>query len=65
MGKIEFTMENMEKCLCACPVQADSACSKEKLIKMQKLMQKRRRQYLLWFPECTAHQANLMHRFKI
>jgi len=43
MGKIEFTMENVKKCLCpTCPVQADSACAKMKLIKMQEMMQKKK-----------------------
>jgi hypothetical protein len=36
MGKVEFTMENLKKCICpTCPVQADSACAKEKMMKMQ------------------------------
>jgi hypothetical protein len=40
MGKIEFTMENLKKCICpTCPVQADSACAEEKLMKMQEIMQ--------------------------
>lgn len=40
MGKIEFNMENLKKCICTtCPVQADSACAKEKLMKMQEIMQ--------------------------
>jgi hypothetical protein len=30
MGKVEFTMENVKKCLCPpCPVQADGACAKQ------------------------------------
>jgi hypothetical protein len=42
MVKIEFTMENLKKCFCPTyPCQADSACAKEKLRKMQELMQKK------------------------
>ena len=37
--KIGFTMEDLEKCLCpTCPVQADSTCSKENLMKMHRMM---------------------------
>jgi hypothetical protein len=41
MGKIEFTMKNLKKCVCStCPCQADSACAKDKLMKMQEAIQK-------------------------
>jgi hypothetical protein len=37
---IEFNQENIAKCLCpGCPVQADSECAKEKLMKLQEIMQ--------------------------
>ena len=40
MAKIKFTMENLNKCVCStCPCQADSVCAKEKLVKMQEIMQ--------------------------
>jgi hypothetical protein len=36
MGKIEFSMENVNKCLCpTCPVQKTSSCVKNKLSTMQ------------------------------
>jgi hypothetical protein len=35
-------MENVKKCVCpTCSCQADSACAKEKLMKMQEMMQKK------------------------
>ena len=38
MFKIEFTPENMEKCLCAeCPVQAESSCIKDQLKIMEEI----------------------------
>ncbi|HEX7467003.1 MAG TPA: DUF5518 domain-containing protein [Methanobacterium sp.] len=37
---IAFNVENVQKCLCpTCPVQAESDCAKEKLIKLQEMMQ--------------------------
>jgi len=39
MGKIEFTPENVMKCLCSsCPVQGTSDCVKGKLSKIQEMM---------------------------
>lgn len=39
MGKIEFTGENVMKCLCPnCPVQADSKCVMDKVKKMDEMM---------------------------
>jgi len=37
---IEFSMENIQKCICStCPVQEESECVKEKLKMMQEMMQ--------------------------
>jgi len=37
---IPFTKENIPKCLCStCPVQGDSECVKEKMMKIQEIMQ--------------------------
>lgn len=37
---IEFNQENVQKCLCpTCPVQGESDCAKEKLMKLQEMMQ--------------------------
>jgi hypothetical protein len=37
---IEFSQENVQKCLCpTCPVQGDSDCAKEKLMKLQEMAQ--------------------------
>ena len=37
---IPFTKENIIKCLCStCPVQEDSQCAKEKMMKIQEMMQ--------------------------
>jgi len=39
LGKIEFTAENVMKCLCStCPVQATSDCVKGKMKKIQEMM---------------------------
>ncbi|HSO25980.1 MAG TPA: DUF2769 domain-containing protein [Methanobacteriaceae archaeon] len=39
MGKIEFSMENVNKCLCTvCAVQGTSSCVKDKLQSMQEKM---------------------------
>jgi hypothetical protein len=41
MGKVEFNLENIQKCICnECPVQESSTCVKEKQIKMQEMMPK-------------------------
>ncbi len=41
MSKVDFSLENVQKCLCpTCPVQADSACVKEKLMELQEMMPK-------------------------
>lgn len=41
MVKVEFSLENVQKCICkTCPVQLNSACVKEKQIKVQKMMPK-------------------------
>lgn len=39
LSKVEFNMENLQKCICnTCPVQADSECVKEKQKKAQEKM---------------------------
>ncbi len=39
MGKVEFSMENVDKCLCKiCAVQANSGCGKDKMQSMQEKM---------------------------
>ena len=39
MAKVEFNLENVQKCICiTCPVQADSACVKTKQIKLQEMI---------------------------
>ncbi len=41
VSKIEFNMENWEKCICSsCPTQADSQCVKEKKINAMEMMPK-------------------------
>lgn len=36
MGKVEFSMENIQKCICnTCPVQTDSFCVKAKEVNAQ------------------------------
>ena len=41
LSKVEFNMENLQKCICkTCPVQAESACAKQKKIKVQEMMPK-------------------------
>ncbi|EKQ54053.1 MAG: Protein of unknown function (DUF2769) [Methanobacterium sp. Maddingley MBC34] len=41
MSKVEFSLENVKKCICnTCPVQVDSACFKEKQMKVQEMMPK-------------------------
>ncbi|MCL5962001.1 MAG: DUF2769 domain-containing protein [Chloroflexi bacterium] len=40
MARVEFNMENVNKCQCPpCPVQAQSSCVKDKLAKLQQMMQ--------------------------
>lgn len=41
MGKVEFNMENIEKCVCMnCPVQEKSACISEKKKIMEEIIEK-------------------------
>ncbi len=41
MGKVEFSLENIEKCICnECPVQAGSTCVKEKQMKVPEMIPK-------------------------
>ena len=43
MSKVEFNMENIEKCICkTCPVQAESACVKQKKMKVQEMMESKK-----------------------
>lgn len=40
MSRVEFNMENIQKCQCpSCPVQAQSACVKDQMAKLQEMMQ--------------------------
>ncbi|MDP1552757.1 MAG: DUF2769 domain-containing protein [Methanobacteriaceae archaeon] len=40
LSKVEFNMGNIEKCICkTCPVQAESACVKQKKMKTQEMME--------------------------
>lgn len=39
MGKIDFNLNNLRKCICTtCPVQVESECTKQNLIKMQEIL---------------------------
>jgi hypothetical protein len=41
LGKVDLNMENINKCLCkVCPVQTDSKCSKDKLKKVNEMIEK-------------------------
>lgn len=41
VSKVEFNRENLEKCICnTCPVQAESKCAGEKMIKVQEILKK-------------------------
>ncbi len=40
MARIEFNMENVSKCECpSCPVQAQSACARDQMAKLQETAQ--------------------------
>ncbi len=40
MSKVDFSMENLQKCICkTCPVQAESACVKEKMRKIPEMLE--------------------------
>lgn len=41
MATVDFSLENVQKCICkTCPVQVDSACVKEKQMKVTEMMPK-------------------------
>ena len=41
MGKVDYTMENMMRCICGtCPVQSKSNCAKEKMVSIQEMESK-------------------------
>lgn len=40
MGKIDFNLDNLRKCVCTtCPVQVESECTKQYLMKMQEILE--------------------------
>ncbi|PKL66151.1 MAG: DUF2769 domain-containing protein [Methanobacteriales archaeon HGW-Methanobacteriales-1] len=52
MSKVEFNMENWEKCICkSCPVQADSKCAREKKMKAMEMMPKLKESKMMPEPE--------------
>jgi len=59
MSKVEFNLDNLKKCLCpACPVQADSTCAKEKLLKMQEMEDKLSNSELVPVLYCASGKTN-------
>ena len=43
LSKVEFNMENLQKCICkTCPVQAESACAKQKKMKVKDMMESKK-----------------------
>jgi hypothetical protein len=52
LSKVEFNMENWEKCICRiCPVQADSNCVGEKKMKAMEMMPKLKESKMMPDPE--------------
>ncbi len=52
MSKIEFNMQNWEKCICSgCPTQAESMCVKEKKMKAMEMMPKIKESKMMPKPE--------------
>lgn len=62
---IPFNMDNIPRCLCpTCPVQGESSCAKEKMMKMQEIMQSEEKEKMTPSPEdfagmyCTNGKAS-------